>query len=65
LPAYRRKRRIVGRTGLAGERRRETLLRESLAGVDSHNGHGDGHNQAADDQNGSSGKVQWSQASSR
>jgi hypothetical protein len=58
LPPYRREGRIVGGAGLARQRRRKTLLRKALAGVDSQDGHGYGHNQAADDQNCSSGKVQ-------
>ena len=66
LTPYRRKCRIVGLPGLARQRRRKTtLLREALASVASQDGHGNGHNQAADVQNCSSGKVQWSLASSR
>jgi hypothetical protein len=65
LSPYRRKRRIVDLPGLARQRRGKTLLRKSLAGVTSQDGHGYGHNQAADVQNCSSGKVQWSLTSSR
>src|SRR6476469_8056710 len=56
---HRRKRRIVPRRRLAGQRRRKRALRQHLAGVERNDGHGEWHNQAADDQSCFSGKVQW------
>ena len=48
----------LARGGLTGQRRRKCALREALTGMDGNDGHGERHNQAADDQSCSSGKVQ-------
>src|SRR5260370_20453377 len=57
---HRWKSRIVGLDSLTRQRRRKRALRKALAGISANHGDGQRHNQAADNQDGCSGKVQWS-----
>jgi hypothetical protein len=45
---------------LTGQRRWKRALRKALTGVGRKHGHEEGHNQAVDDQDCCSGKIQWS-----
>ena len=49
----------LGRRCLTRQRRREGALRKAWAGVDRNDGNGERHDQAADHQSVSSGKVRW------